>query len=227
MSADTPRDNNKINTVSEASSGMPQGTENAPEVPDYVSEDIYRFWKNNGSRILIYSGALLVAVLGTQIWGNFSASREGKLREQYAGLATVEEKEAFAESHQSHGLAGYTYLNSAKTSYEASEYAKALEYYEKAEKSLSNTEIEGLVQIGKAACLSELDRQEEAKALLASVAENVEFAKGIRAEAMFKSIVIAASGGQDDVVESYTAKLEAIDDTGIWAQRLRSIKYYQ
>lgn len=227
MSENNPLNERKLKTDSEASGGMPQGVESTPEIPAYVSEDIYRFWKNNGSRILIYSGIFLLAIIGTQSWKYLSVSSENNLKEEFAQLSSSEEMEAFANTHKSHSLAGYAYLQLAKEGFEAEDFEKAFDCYRLAEASLGGTDLEGIVILGQATSLEELDRVDEAVVLLESALGNIEFAKGIRAEAMFKRIVIAMSNGQDDVVKSFTAKLEAIDDTGIWTQRLRGIKNYQ
>lgn len=227
MSEKNPLNERKLKTNSEESGGMPQGVESTPEIPAYVSEDIYRFWKENGSRILIYSGIFVLAIIGTQSWKYLSVSRESNLREEFAQLSTSEEKEAFANAHKSHSLAGYAYLQLAKETFEEKNFEKSFDFYSLAEASLGGTDIEGIVILGQAASLEQLDRADESLVLLESVLDNNEFAKGIRAEAMFKRIVIAMNNGQDDSVKSVTAKLEAIDETGIWTQRLRGIKYYQ
>ena len=206
--------------------GLPQGTEAPVEIPPNVSEDVYRFWKENGSRIVIYSAVLLIAVLAWQIIGGSLKNRDSKLQAEYASLETTEEKLEFASSHASHGLAGYTYLTVAKDHYEAGEYEKALEAYENANESLEDTEFGGFVALGVGASLLELGKKEEAVLKFEEIARNENFAEGIRAEAMFKRIVEAQEAGEESVVDEYTTMLEAIDQSGRWTQRLRTIKMY-
>ena len=227
MSADKPQKGKTLNPTSKTKDSKSQGTETAADIPAYVSEDIYRFWKENGARILIYSALLVIAILGTQSWKYFSGAHEKSLREEFAQLSTSEEKEAFANDHKKHGLGGYAYMQLAKESLEAHEYEAALDCYANAEISLKDSEFIGIILLGKATALIELGRKAEAKSVLNKIVDNTEYADGMRAEAMFKLIVIADSDQQEEQVEALTQKLEAMDETGIWAERLKSVKYYQ
>ena len=142
MSAEKPRKGTTLKPASKTKEGMPQGNETAPEIPSYVSEDVYRFWKENGGRIIIYGLLLILAIFGTQSWKYFSVNREKSLREQFEQLTTSEEKESFANKHKSHGLAGYAYLQLAKESLKAEDYEAALKYYTEAETSLKESPFE-------------------------------------------------------------------------------------
>ena len=227
MSAEKPQKGKTLKPASKAKDNLPQGNETAADIPAYVSEDIYRFWKENGTRILVYSALLVIAILGSQSWKYFSGTHEKNLRETFAQLNTSEEKEAFANEHKKHSLAGYAYLQLAKESLEANEFEAALNYYTNAEISLKDSEFIGVILLGKATALMELGRKAEATGALNAIADNPAYANGMRAEALFKLIVIADSDQQEEQVEAMTQKLEAIDETGIWAERLKSIKYYQ
>jgi len=206
---------------------LPQGADTSSDIPAGVSEDVYRFWKENGSRIITYSVVALVAFLGVQAWKQYAVSHEVAIREAYAALETTEAKLQFAQSHKGHALAGYAFLTAAKETYEKGDYLKAAQYYATAAKALENPQLESLALLGEASSLKEAGEIDKAVSALDLIASNETFAEGIRAEAMFKRIIIALENGQNDVVDDYTAKLEAIDNTQIWAQRLESIKYYQ
>jgi len=217
---------NKPSSQKPTNEGLPAGAERQEEIPPYVTEEIYRFWQQHGTRLMVYGAVFLIAVLGWQIVTTQMEGREDKLRESYATLETEAAQVAFAEDHMQHGLAGYTYLKKGKEAFEEGAYETALESYENASKSLEGTELEGWVVLGKAASLKRLGRLDESASILEATATNENFAEGIRAEAMFHCIVLALENDQQAIVDDYTTKLEAIDSTGRWIQRLRTIKMY-
>jgi predicted negative regulator of RcsB-dependent stress response len=205
---------------------LPEGQERTAEVPGYVTEELYRFWTSHGSRLVFYGVALLAVVLGTQLWIHSSSSREGSLRETFSTLATNEERVAFAEKHASHPLAAYAWLQAGKEAHEAGDVETALAYFERASKPLAKKELAGWVDLHRAGCLSDLERNDEALALLAKLANDENLAKGIRAEATFKRIVIAKSMDRSELVSTETARLDALDESGFWTERLTTIQYY-
>ena len=226
MSSDISKKKKASNTTA-SDIELPEGVEATSDIPDGVSEDVYRFWKENGKQILTYCGIFLILFLGVQGWKQYSASREISIREDFAQLDTIESIVEFANKHKSHSIASFAYLQAAKDAYENEDYVKAAEYYSKAAKGLDESELQGLALLGEASSLRETGDEAAAVSALESIASKEEFAEGIRAEAMFKRIVIALENGENEVVNDYTTMLEAIDNTQIWAQRLESIKYYQ
>jgi len=226
MSSDISKEDKSID---QKNSGieLPKGVETTSDIPDGVSEDVYRFWKENGQRIIVYCVVALLAYLGVQGWKEFTASHEASIRKEFAGLESTEAKLKFAESHKNHALAAYAYLDAGKEAYESKDFVKAAEDYRKATEVLAKSQLQAVALMGEASCMRETGDEVGASQTLDRVINNEKFAEGIRAEAMFKRIVIALNDGQNDVVENLTDKLEAIDNSGIWAQRLDSIKYYQ
>jgi predicted negative regulator of RcsB-dependent stress response len=223
MSSDLPKSDPKSKPeASNQPAGVPE-----LDVPDYVSEDVYRFWKNNGSRILLYIAVILVAFIGTQVWKTVRMGREDSLKDAYSQLSSQEDKLAFAQKHAGHGIAGYVYMDAAADAVSAEKYGEAASFYEKAEKALRGSTLEGVAAINGASVLELAGDESAAVKKLDAIIEKVEFTKGIRAEAMFKRIALALKSGQDNVVVDLTTKLEAIDETGVWTQRLDGVKNYQ
>ena len=226
MSADKSKDNKTVHSKATGIE-LPKGEETVSDIPDGVSEDVYRFWKENGTRILIYCAVALVAFFGVQGWKQYNVSHEKALREKFAALDTTEAKLEFAKAHHNHGLAAFAYLQAGKESYEGGSYDEAASYYQKAASALEGSELLPVALLGEASSKKESGDVATASTLLEGISSNENFAEGIRAEAMFKRIVIALEKGEDSVVGDFTAKLEAIDDTQFWVQRLDGIKYYQ
>jgi predicted negative regulator of RcsB-dependent stress response len=201
---------------------LPQGEVRESEVPVNVSEDIYRFWHRHGNKLVVYSVVLLAAVLGTQLWTFFSERHEAKLRGEFAGLVSIEEKLAFAQAHPKHGLAGYARIQAGQEAYSKGDHALALDHFRNAEVALSKSSLSGWLQLAQAGCLIALDQRDEAKVLLDRIAGNELLAKGIRAEATFKAMILAKGTGE--AVDS--AALDALDPNGFWAERFKTIQYY-
>jgi tetratricopeptide (TPR) repeat protein len=224
MSSDPSKNDPKSNTVQNA---QPAG---APEmdIPDHVSEDVYRFWKNHGSRIILYVVVILAAFLGTQVWKAVSSGRDDSIKNAYAQLETMEEKLAFANKHSSHGIAGYAYMEAAAEAVAEESFEQAIEYYDGAAKALKGEILEGMVLLNKAGVYELMGDDELAASEFDAIIDTVEFTKGIRAEAMFKRIALAMKNGQDGVVADLTAKLEAIEESNLfWTERLEGVKNYQ
>jgi predicted negative regulator of RcsB-dependent stress response len=210
----------------EAGIELPKGQEAVADIPDGVFEDVYRFWKQYGSTILIYGVVALVVFLGAQGWKQYSSGREVALRNQYGELETLEAKLEFARNNPNHPLSGFTYLQAGKAAYEAKEFDKAAGYYLQAGKVIKDPALLSVVWMGEANSLRESGKESEAVRVLERIANEENFAEGIRAEAMFQRIVLALKRGDSQTVEHYTKLLESADPSQVWVQRLDSIKNY-
>jgi predicted negative regulator of RcsB-dependent stress response len=226
MSAGHPQDP-KAPKQPAAGIELPKGQETVSDIPDGVFEDVYRFWKQYGSTILIYGTLALVVFLGSQGWKHYSEGREVSLRAEYAQLETLEARLEFATRHPKHALAVFSHLKAGKEAYEAGDFDKALVHYQQAGRVTKDPSLLSVVLLGEANSLRESGMETEAIRVLERIAEDKEFAEGIRAEAMFQRIVIALRRGDSQAVASYTTLLESTDSTQVWVQRLDSIKYYQ
>lgn len=226
MSAEKSRDKKAVQSKAQGID-LPKGEEAVSDIPDGVSEDVYRFWKENGTRIIVYCSVALIAFFSIQGFKQYRVSHEESLRKDFAALDSTESKLEFARKHKKHGLAAFAYLQAGKDSFENGSFDQAAEYYKNAAAALEGSELLPVALLGEASSEKEAGDTVAAASLLEQIGTNEAFAEGIRAEAMFKRIVIALEKGENEVVDSYTAQLEAIDNTQIWVQRLDGIKYYQ
>jgi hypothetical protein len=227
MSSDSPADKKNKTAGKNPTDSNPEPMAGKSEVPDFVSEDVYRFWKKYGGRIILYASVILLAFLGTQTWNFFQANRENKLAEEFKGLQSEAERLEFANRHNRKGIAGYVFLEAAGNAMQEKRYDDALVHYEDSLRSLRGMPLEGIALLGKATALERLGRIDDADAVFALVSENETFAKGIRAEATYHRIVLALDKGHRENAESLGFSLEAMDDMGFWLQRLEILKNYQ
>lgn len=226
MSVD-PSKSNKRPQAQDTGIELPQGASTASDVPEGVFEDVYRFWKDHGARLLTYLVVVLVAFLAVQGWKQYSRSREASLKDQFSKLETIDAKVDFAHAHKGHALASFAYLQAGKDAYETGDFTEAAELYANAAEGLEDTDLLPIALLGQASSLRKAGDSDGAAVVLEALAAQDQFAEGIRAEAMFKRIVIALENDQDTVVEDFTRQLESTDTTQIWIQRLEGIQYYQ
>src|SRR5262245_42599771 len=120
-----------------------QPTQAATPVYESAFESaVQGFWTKNRQGILIVAGAVLLTIVGREVWQSVAASREQGVQEEYAKIADQTAKlEGFANEHSGHALAGVAWLRLADEKFSAGDYKTAAAYYQKAAGSLQNAAL--------------------------------------------------------------------------------------
>jgi predicted negative regulator of RcsB-dependent stress response len=196
----------------------PQGT--APVYEPAFETAIHAFWVKNRQGILVLCITALLAIIGTQAWQYFAASREQGVQAEYAKIADQTSRlEGFANANSGHPLAGVAWLRLADEKFSAGDYKTAATDYQKAAGSLQNAALLGRARLG--AAVSQLNGGDRAagEAALKAVSVDTALDKGARAEAAYQLVSLAADAGKADEVKKLAEEVSRIDATSSWAQR--------
>lgn len=183
-----------------------------------LEDQVILLWQKNRNLILGSVAALFIAFLGYNGYLYMQRQAEQKLQAGYLAATSDEARLAWAERESGSALAGFAFKELADKAYAAGDFAKAEGLYRKAAESAESV-VKNAAEMGLAAALIELSKTDEAKKLLAKVADDSN--NPARPEAQFRLAQIAHKEGNDEVARNY---LESIGvDGGIWQQRAMSL----
>ncbi len=192
----------------------------APVYQSDFETAVQGFWAKNRQGILLVAVVILLAIIGREAWQYVAASREQGMQAEFAKAAGQSAKlEAFANANSGHALAGVAWLQLADEKYSAGDYKAAAANYQKATGSLKNASLLGRAKLG--AAMSQLNGGDQAggEAALKAVSADAALEKGLRAEAAYQLVSLAADAGKADEVKKLADDVAKIDATGLWAQR--------
>jgi len=157
--------------------------------PDADAEELFNnFWKKNGASIFSTVALCLAVILGVQIYHYLKDRSQEKKEAAYAACETLDDYTAFADDYEGDMLGGAAVVKLANASYEAGDYAKALEQYKAALHALEGTILYERADLGYAMSGLILGNA-DAVAILQNVANNSGYLDGTRAEAGYNLAV--------------------------------------
>ncbi|MBN2233823.1 MAG: tetratricopeptide repeat protein [Opitutales bacterium] len=209
-----------------ATSTLPAAAE-PTDIPPFVAEEVYDFWKKYGRSLGLAAVLGLTAVAGIEGTKLAIKAKEQKIQDSYLAVADSAGLQAFAKDHSSHELATIAWMKLGNESMEQKDYAAALERYAAAASARAPEEIKAIALLGKAAAQLELGSRDDAKATLQTLALTDSNPQSVRAEALFKRLVLAIDDGEDpQQIEGWKSQLELLDTSSFWTQRLNTMSHY-
>ena len=219
MSSENPQPKKASNT-------LPAATE-PTDVPPFVAEEVYDFWKKYGRSLGLAAALGLAAVAGIEGTKLLMNSNEKNVQTSFLAAADSTALEAFATDNSKHALATVAWMKLGNESMEQKDYTSALARFTEAANAKAPVEIRSVALLGKAAAQLELGSRDDAKATLQTLATTDSNPQSVRAEALFKRIVLAIDDSEDpQQIEGWKSQLELLDTSSFWTQRLNTMSHY-
>ncbi len=181
-------------------------------------DKLYLFWQRYKNPTLVAAWVLFAAIAGYQGTRWIRAFRTERMQKAFSDLENKEERLAFVKKFKNHVLAGLTALGLADESYEKSDYASALNFYEDALVSLKNELLAGRAELGAGMSLLKMGQKEEALRRLSILSANTKIKSSLRAEACYIQAMDALEQGE--AVTAYLEQLKTLEDSAPWVSRL-------
>ena len=185
---------------------------------------VINFWQTNRKTILSAIILALVIVVSLQLYRIISAHQESSTREAYAEATTDEAKQAFAESHQGHPLAGAALLSLADSAYGRGDYNEAAGLYEEAAGDLELPVLVFRASLGQGVSLIQFGLQSKGEPILLGLADNTAAPEAIRSEAWYHLASLAIVAGEIEKARGYLDSIEELSPVGIWASRATALR---
>ncbi|MGH8019742.1 MAG: tetratricopeptide repeat protein [Opitutaceae bacterium] len=189
-----------------------------------IEDRLLTYWQKNRAVVLGLIFAVLLVIVGREIWNYMQASREADTREAYGRAATTEERLAFANAHPGHPLAGAALLAVADDSYTKRDYAEAARRYAEAAQSLTEPALAARARLGQGISALQSDNSADGANVLQMLADDAGAPESLRVEALFHLASAAEAAGDHAKAREHLDKLEAMNPTGIWASRASSLR---
>jgi hypothetical protein len=178
------------------------------------------FWAKN--RPILYGACVVVllAIIGHEGWGYFSAAREKNVQEEYIATSGTPDRLArFAADHAGHVLAGVALLQVADSKYAAGDFSAARDDYQKAIASLSDDTLKARARLGAAVSQVATGDQAGGEAALKALGSDTTANKNIRAEANYHLAMLAKDAGRIDEARKLVEEIAQLDGAGHWSQQ--------
>lgn len=199
--------------------------ESAVHHPDGALDDpIYDYWEKNKKSF--YSTAVLVVVLATVFLGyrSYREAQFQRLQENFLAAWAEDRLADFAETSAGLPLAGVAAMQAARLAASEGNLPEALGLYESAVLSLERTPLAGKARLALAATLFDLGRAEEAERHWSALSGEVGLNAAVRSEAAYLLAIAALAAGQPELFARRVEQLMAVDQSGLWRER---IAFYQ
>ena len=180
---------------------------------------VAEFWSRNRNAILLGCLVVLLVIVGRSGWEWLQERRARDQAAAYAAASDQAQLKAFASEHDGSALGGVASLRLADEAYAEGRYADALNDYQRAQRSLDGTPLQGRVRLGVAMSTLKQGQTEAGKAALQELANDVGGTKPLRAEAAYHLASLALAEGNTAEVTRLVELITAIEPTGMWAQR--------
>jgi hypothetical protein len=190
-----------------------------PVQPDLAAQ-AHAFWAKN--RPILYGACVLVllAIIGHEGWGYFSAARENSVQEDYTATGGAPDRLArFAADHAGHSLAGVALLQIADSKYAAGDFTAARDGYQKAVAGLSDDTLKARARLGAAVSQIATGDQAGGEAALKALGSDTTANKNIRAEASYHLAMLARDAGRTEEARKLVEEIAKLDGAGHWAQQ--------
>ncbi|MFU8847163.1 MAG: hypothetical protein ACNA77_00400 [Opitutales bacterium] len=192
------------------------------ESEDISFEDRVRlYWMDNKGFIsgcITVLALLIIGFNGMKIYGNYAVS---KIQSAYSEARSSGNLKEFAQNYSNKALGGLAALEVADAAYSDADYATALKYYDMALNSVGNDLLSGRARIGKAFATFYNGAEDDGKAQLRSLADDIRSPEALRAEAAYHLAVHADVSGDSDTFETYAQQLSGSASGGQWQQRMQ------
>ncbi len=183
-----------------------------------LEDQLAVLWENN-KKFIIYSIVGIFAAFGIyQISLFMGKQAQLSLQEDYASADDSASKLAFAEAEAGKPLGGFAFKQLADEAYEAKEFGKAADYYERAAASAMEA-IRDAALMGQAMSLLQDGRTADAEAALQTIVANE--SAGNLAEARFRLASLAVDSENYDAARTYIQDLQGnvTQESFYWLQK--------
>ena len=199
------------------------GADERPVSPGF-EEKLAEFWTRHRGWILGVCVAILLVIVGRFGWGLLQERRAAATAAAYAAAETDEQLKSFAAGHEGAALAGVAQLQLADRAYSAGRYSEARAAYEQARQTLDGTPFAARASLGAAMARLKAGETDAGKAGLRQVANDLAAPTALRAEAVYHLASLAAAAGETAEVTKLVEQVNAIEPTGMWAQRATMLR---
>jgi len=177
------------------------------------------FWDRYGRTVIAGLVLLVVFFAAKTLFGVYADYREKSVRSAYAEAGDdTAALSAFAAANPAAALSGVALVRVGDASYAASDYAAAAGAYAAAIPLLKSDPIGARARMGQAIALLQV-KDEGARSMLESLANDTQFPAPLRAEAAYHLAVLTKNAGQTDEAARMLALAISVDTSGLWSQR--------
>lgn len=184
-----------------------------------LEDRLQHIWKKHGRAIIAACALVLLGILAWGGWDLAAGQREAGIEKDYAAAGTTEKLKAFAAANAGHPLAGLAQLRLADEAYAADKYAESVTAYDSAVATLRSGPLAARARLGAAMARLGLGKTAEGEAALKQISDDTTQLKGLRAEAAYHLLSLAAEAGRSADVMKLSDQLMQIDPSSPWTQR--------
>ncbi len=177
-------------------------------------------YKHYWIRLGISLVALVVLYIGVVQYRKF---QELNCKKAYRNADTDAKKKAFAYEFAGKPLAGKVALELGDKLYVEGKYVESLKYYDMASQSLVKTPLKGRVYLGKAMCLIQDQKIEQAEKVLKRLIRDPEALGVLRAEAALQALLLAIQKNDPESIQKYREELEHLPYSDVAKERIQLI----
>lgn len=199
-------------------------TVDATYIAPTLEDKLHRFWKKNGTAVVVLCVLVLIGIVAKGGWDYMAAQKEADVQKDYATATTPEKLKSFAAAHSGHSLAAVAQLRLADDAYTAGKAADAITGYEQVIATLKTGPFATRAQLGVAMAKIAAGKTAEGETALKSLAGDAAQAKGVRAEAAYQLASLAAEAGRADDAKKYSDQVAQIDPASPWTQRAMTLR---
>lgn len=199
-------------------------TVDATYIAPTLEDKLHRFWKKNGTAVVVLCVLVLIGIVAKGGWDYMAAQKEADVQKDYATATTPEKLKAFAAGHSDHTLGAVAQLRLADDAYAAGKATEAVTGYEQVVALLKTGPLATRARLGAAMAKIATGNTAEGETALKALANDAAQAKGVRVEAAYQLASLAADAGRADDVKKYADLVAQIDPASPWMQRAMTLR---
>lgn len=192
---------------------------------------VWLFWQRHGKRTIAAGVTLFLAIIAVIVYVQVGKMRIAAMEAEYAATETIEQKLAFAQTHESDPIAGTAYFAVGSELAEAGKYDEAASAFANAARVFEGKDefnpMQGRANIAFAAALARTGTPENlasAKEALKKLASAPATDSLYRGQAMYELAVAAVAENNLDEARLWINEMDrALEPTNFWQERKRAL----